>query len=199
MLAHAAPVGRCFGSASDGYASPDMSTTLRRERVGVGSAGEPPDDDRTGTEETKEERLEREHEQLFHELRSIIPGAEVQFAFLLTVAFTQRFESLSDVQRTVYYATFLCSAASLILLLAPSSFHRVRFRQRDKEAMMRSANVEVLVALVLISCSIAGTVFLISDLMFSTGVAIVVSAVAWLAASSLWWGYPLLRRQHDDD
>ncbi len=169
-----------------------MSTTIDRAATTRGR-----ESNETGLNETKAERLEREHEQLFHELRSIIPGAEVQFAFLLTVAFTQRFESLTDVQRTVYYVTFLCAAASLILLLAPSSFHRVRFRHRDKEAMMRSANVEVLAALVLISFSIAGTVLLISDLMFSLSVAVVASAAAWLAASTLWWGYPLLRTQHD--
>ena len=49
----------------------------------------------------------------------------------------------------------------------------------------------------LISFSIAGTVLLISDLMFSLPVAVVASAAAWLAASTLWWGYPLLRTQHD--
>jgi hypothetical protein len=177
---------------------------MRHDHIGAARTPRVPDADsgdaqETDTPETRAQRLEREHEQLFHELRSIIPGVEVQFAFLLTVAFTQRFETLSDVQRTVYYTTFLCAAASLILLLAPSSFHRVRFRQRDKEAMMRSANVEVLVALVLISFSIAGTVLLISDLMFGLGVAVVVSGIAWLAASTLWWGYPLLRRQQDDD
>ena len=34
------------------------------------------------TKETKEEQLEREHEELFHELRATIPGAEVLFALL---------------------------------------------------------------------------------------------------------------------
>lgn len=143
------------------------------------------------------ERLEREHEQLFHELRSIIPGVEVQFAFLLTIAFSNRFESITDVQRTVYYVTFLLAGVSLVLLLAPSSFHRVRFRQHDKETMMRWANVEVLTALVLTSLSIAGTVFLISDLLFTTTFATVVAALVWLAASALWWGGPLLRRHED--
>jgi len=161
-------------------------------------AGARPGDLPEGTaDESPAERLEREVEQLLQELRSIIPGVQVQFAFLLTVAFTQRFESLTDVQRTVYYVSLLCAALSLFLLLAPSSFHRVRFRRRDKEAMIRSANVEVIAALVLISCSIAGIVFLISDLMFTTEVAVVVSVLVWVASGILWWGYPLLRRLRD--
>jgi hypothetical protein len=163
--------------------------------AGNGAAGggrEAPD---ATTDESPAERLEREVEQLLQELRSIIPGVQVQFAFLLTVAFTQRFESLTEVQRAVYYVSLVFGALSLVLLLAPSSFHRVQFRQRDKEAMIRSANVEVMAALVLISFSVAGIVFLISDLMFNTEIAVVVSALIWVASSALWWGYPLARRQ----
>ena len=147
---------------------------------------------RTG--ETKDERLAREHEELFHELRSIIPGVQVQFAFLLTVVFTQRFESLNEFQRDVYYATFLLAAASLLVLFAPAAFHRVQFRQRDKEVMLRAANVEVITGLFLISLSLAGTVLLITDLMFPREVAIV-AAIATLAVSSLlWWAFPVARR-----
>ena len=119
--------------------------------------------------------------------------------FLLTVAFTERFRSLTDLQRGVYYATFLLAGTSLVLLFAPSAFHRVRFRQHDKEAMMRAANVEAIAALVLMSLSIAGTVFLITDLMFSPGLALAAGATIWLVASALWWGVPVTRRIVGDD
>lgn len=153
--------------------------------------------ERESRDESADERLDREHEQLFHELRSIIPGAEVLFAFLLTIAFTERFEQLSDEQRAVYYCTFMGAGLALILLLAPSSFHRIRFRQRDKEAMMRAANVEALGALCLVSLSISGTVYLITDVVFATAPAIVAAAGIWLLAASLWWGYPLARRSRE--
>jgi len=142
--------------------------------------------------------LDREHEQLFHELRSVIPGAEVLFAFLLTVAFTERFDTLTSSQQTIYFTTFLLAAASLVLLLAPTAFHRVRFRQQDKEAMLRLANVEVIVALILVSLSIAGALLLITDLMFSRSVAWLVAVVAWLVANVLWWGFPLARSARDE-
>jgi len=147
--------------------------------------------------ENDTERLEREHEQLFDELRSIIPGVEVLFAFLLTVAFTERFEQLTDLQRGVYYATFFCAGLTLVLLLAPSSFHRIRFRQNDKDALLRAANVEALAALALLAFAIAGTVFLITDVMFSTAAAIVASAAIFLVAATLWWVYPLSRRRDE--
>jgi hypothetical protein len=148
--------------------------------------------------ETKAERLEREHEQLFHELRSIIPATEVQFAFLLTVAFSNRFEDLHGYLRTVYFVTFVMAGLSLVLLLAPSSFHRVRFRQRDKEVMMRFANVEVITAMVMVSLSITGCVFLIADLLLPLAAAIAVSAVLLVMTSVLWWGIPLSRQMDDD-
>jgi len=143
------------------------------------------------------DKLEREHEQLFDELRSIIPGVEVLFAFLLTVAFTERFEDLTDLQRGVYYATFFCAGLTLVLLLAPSAFHRIRFRQHDKDALLRAANVEALAALALLAFSIAGAVFLITDVMFSTTAAVVASVAIFLVAALLWLIYPLSRHRDD--
>jgi hypothetical protein len=149
-------------------------------------------------DEDHAERLDREHEQLFHELRSIIPGAEVLFAFLLTVAFSQRSDELTSLQRGVYYATFMLAGSALIVLLGPSAFHRVQFRKRDKEALMRIANVEAIVALVLISLSLVGAVFLITDRLFTTTWAVVAAATFGLAASALWWAVPLGRRAQRD-
>jgi hypothetical protein len=70
----------------------------------------------------------------------------------------------------------------------------VQFRQRDKEAMMRIANVEALAATVMMVFSTAGTVFLITDLMFSAGWASVAAGLIAVLAASLWWGLPLTRR-----
>ncbi len=139
------------------------------------------------------ERLEREHEQLFHELRAIIPGVEVLFAFLLTVAFSERFEILTTAQQGIFFATFLCSGLSLVLLLAPAAFHRVRFRQGDKEAMMRAANVEAIAALALLSAAMSGSVFLITDILYGRWAAYTASSALFVVACALWWGHPLSR------
>jgi hypothetical protein len=146
-------------------------------------------------DETPAERLDREHEQLFQELRAVIPGAEVLFAFLLTVAFTNRFQSITTLQRSVYFFTFICAGLSLVSLLAPAAFHRVRFRRRDKEAMMRAANREAIAALVLVGLSIGGTVFLVTDVVLGLGYALVTAPALWLTTAILWWGYPLSRRR----
>jgi hypothetical protein len=129
----------------------------------------------------------------------MIPGAEVLFAFLLTVAFTNRFQDVTTLQRNVFYATFLCAGLALVLLLAPAVYHRVQFRRRDKEAMMKIANKEALAATAMMVCSIAGAVFLISDLLFSAGWASIAAGLLGALAATLWWGLPLSRRIRGED
>jgi Family of unknown function (DUF6328) len=70
-------------------------------------------------------------------LRALIPGAHVLFGFLLAIRFTSPFTDLSTVHRYVYYGTLLITAVALVFLLAPSAYHRLRFREGDKDAMVR--------------------------------------------------------------
>ena len=92
--------------------------------------------ERQESEEELKERLEREHGELLEELRSLIPGAEVLFGFLLAIRFTAEFGDLTDTQRYVYYVTLLSTAAALVFFLAPAAYHRIRFRAGDKEYMV---------------------------------------------------------------
>jgi len=50
-------------------------------------------------EEGREQRLNRELDQLLNELRVAMPGVQVLFAFLLAVPFQQRFAAVSEFQR----------------------------------------------------------------------------------------------------
>jgi hypothetical protein len=177
---------RRFAARLRGYTS-SMRTTIRL-------ADRPVDDDQPPSGESKSQRLDREHEELFHELRAIVPGVQIQGAFLLTVAFTQRFERLNDFQRDVYYVTCLLAIGSLVLLLAPPAFHRVQFRHYDKEMLIRAANVELMAALVLVSLSLSGILLLITDLMFPVGIAVASAIVTFVLTSVLWWGFPVARR-----
>src|SRR5918996_1213051 len=97
--------------------------------------------------EDRKERLDRELIELLNELRVAIPGVQVLFAFLLTVPFTQRFGDVSEFQKTVYFVTLLCAAAASAFLIAPSAYHRLRFRQRDKHQMVVTSNRLAIVGL----------------------------------------------------
>ena len=109
-----------------------------------------------GEREELKERLEREHGELLQELRALIPGAQVLFGFLLAIRFTEQFGDLTDTQRYVYYVTLLSTAAALVFFLAPSAYHRVRFRAGDKEYMVSKGNREAIAGSVATSIAIHG-------------------------------------------
>ena len=89
------------------------------------------------SEETHEERINRELIELLNELRVALPGVQVLFA-PAAVPFSNRFEQPTDLQKDVYMVALLCTIGGCAFLIAPSAFHRIRFRDRDKEALLGS-------------------------------------------------------------
>ncbi len=90
--------------------------------------------------ETNKQRVNRELIELLNELRVALPGVQVLFAFLLTVPFSSGFGKLTDGQRSWFFMTFMMTAAASAFLMVPPSYHRIRFRDGDKEQMLRTAN-----------------------------------------------------------
>jgi hypothetical protein len=138
-------------------------------------------------------RLEREHNELLQELRSLIPGAEVLFGFLLAVSFTTQFGQLGDGQRYVYYCTLLATAVALVLYLAPASYHRLRFREGDKDYMLRKANREAIAGTVASSVALTGVLYLVTVFVFGTTEAIVASIAFFAFTAWRWWSHALYR------
>ena len=149
--------------------------------------------DERETAETKKERLEREHGELLEELRSLIPGAEVLFGFLLAIRFTGQFDSLDDTERYVYYATLIATAVALVLFLAPAAHHRLRFREGDKDYMLRKGNREAIAGTAASAIALTGVVYLITALVFGTAEAIVASILFFAFLAWRWWSLALYR------
>lgn len=145
-------------------------------------------------DESKKERVDRELIELLNEVRVALPGVQVLFAFLLVVPFNQRFVELTTAERWVYFAALLSTALAAALLIAPSSYHRLRFRHGDKEQMLLTSNRLLVSGLALAALSIALAVGLISEFVFGTGPGLVAGfgIGAWLAW--FWYGLPLSRR-----
>jgi hypothetical protein len=148
--------------------------------------------------ESKEERLDRELIEFLNELRVALPGVQVLFAFLLGVPFTQRFAQVSEVQRDVYFLTFLCAAASTALLIAPSAYHRLEWRQGDKEHLLVVSNRLAIAGTIFLALSICGTVFVVTDMLFEAESAAVVAGATAAFFGWFWYAMPLLRRARDD-
>ncbi len=113
-------------------------STNGKDRNSVDPQGDPLGDPKTA--EDRNEKLNRELIELLNELRVAIPGVQVLFAFLLVVPFSPGFSSVSTLQRYVYFATMLCTAVSGVLLLAPSSHHRLLWRRDQREERLKMGN-----------------------------------------------------------
>jgi hypothetical protein len=123
-------------------------------------------EERTG--ENDYERKARELGELLQELRVMLPGVQVLFAFLLTVPFSARFGYLTPVQQAVFFGTLLCTALSAGLLLAPSAHHRLLWRQQAREHRLRVANRLAIAGMVLLMVAMVGVMFVITDLLFGS-------------------------------
>jgi predicted membrane channel-forming protein YqfA (hemolysin III family) len=149
------------------------------------------------SQETKEERLDRELIEFLNELRVVLPGVQVLFAFLLTVPFTNRFSDVTNGQRQVFFVTFLCTTAATALLIAPSAYHRLRWRQHDKERMLRTANRLSIGGMVFLTLALVGAVYLVTDMVYHYAAAAVVTAAVGAFFAWFWWGLPLWRARND--
>ena len=147
------------------------------------------------SDESKQERLDRELIELLNELRVALPGVQVLFAFLLGVPFTQRFGQVSDLQQDVYFLTFLCAAIATALLIAPSANHRLEWRRGDKEHLLVVSNRLAIAGTVFLALAISGTVFVVTDMLFDAPSAAVVAALTAGVFAWLWYALPLLRRR----
>jgi VIT1/CCC1 family predicted Fe2+/Mn2+ transporter len=148
-------------------------------------------------EESKEERINRELIELLNELRVALPGVQVLFAFLLAVPFTQRFQQLTDGQEYAFFVSLLCTALGSVLLIAPSAYHRLRFREHDKEQMLYTANRLSIAGLVFLAVAMTSAVYLITDLVFHAPLTLLVTALTGAAFAWFWYGLPLSRKVQD--
>ena len=144
--------------------------------------------------ESHEERVNRELIELLNELRVALPGVQVLFAFLLAVPFAQRFEDVTELQRDVYMVALLGTLLGSLFLIAPTAHHRIRFRDPDKESILKLANVFAIVGTVFLALSMTAVVFLVTDLLFKGFFTAVVTTATAALFAVVGFVLPLVRR-----
>ena len=145
--------------------------------------------------ETTHQVLDRNVGELLQELRVAITGVQVLFAFLLTLAFTDRFAELDQVGVTVYTITLLSTALATLTLIAPVSFHRIVFRRRQKAALVAVADRLLMVGLALLMLSITSATLLVLDVVLGRWPAAVGAGFVAVFGVVLWYVLPLRQRQ----
>jgi hypothetical protein len=117
-------------------------------------------------------------------------GVQILFAFLLTIAFQQRFNEIDAFQRTVYVITLLCAAVSALLLISPVSAHRVLFRRHRKDELVDFTGRVAAGGLIFLFAAVLGAVLLVIDWVANLPFALVTVAGLAVIGVWLWWIQP---------
>ncbi len=146
--------------------------------------------------ESEEAEQERErYDELLAELRTLIPGAQVLLAFLLTVPFAARFAEVDGMGKVVFAVSLMAIAAAVVLFFAPAAYHRVADRH-DRKRRLRYGVRLAIVAIALTGISIACAIFVVIRFLFDAGpLAIILSAGTALLAAVVWFLVPMYRRR----
>src|SRR5262245_39232260 len=136
--------------------------------------------------ETPMQRADRAYGEILQEVRVAQTGVQILFAFLLALAFQARFGGITGFQRGTYVVTLMLCAGATALLIAPAAFHRVIYRKRLKQHLVRVANRLAISGLALLLLSMASAVLLIMDVVLGLVPAILLAAgvLAWF---TMWW------------
>jgi uncharacterized membrane protein len=150
------------------------------------------DDDDRGAQpgESPKERHDRELIELLNELRVTLPGVQVLFAFLLAVPFARGWQRATPFQRDVFFVAFLATGVSSALLMAPSAYHRLRWRVEDKGRIVRVSNVLAIAGIFFLAIALSAVVLLVTDYIFSRSAAIATTAAIGAVLIGLWYGLP---------
>ncbi len=146
---------------------------------------------REQSEESEEDR--ERYRELLEELRTIIPGVQVLFGFLLTAPFSSRFGDLDDTGRTLYAAVLTGVTLAIIVLLTPAALHRM------SDGPDRATRVHVGVrcaaaGMTLLAVSTVVAVFMVARFVFGGVPATALATVVGTAFVGGWFVLPMALR-----
>ena len=154
-------------------------------------------------DEDEDTRLDRHWTELLQELRLVQTGTQILFAFLLTIAFSPTFRQSDRFTELVYAATLVTAAIALGLFLAPVSFHRIVFRRKLRDKLIRDAARLTEIGLVFLLASLSGGMLIALDVVFVRGLAIFIVSAVVVLFLLVWYALPALVRRAagrpDDD
>jgi hypothetical protein len=159
--------------------------TTRQEAAPAGHDGD-------GRDETREERSDRNWNELLQELRVTQTGAQILTGFLLTLPFQQTFADLDDFQVTVYLLLVSLAALTTMLVVTPVSAHRLLFQRRLKAQLVRGGHRAALGGLACLALVVTGTILLIFDVVVGRGAALAAGGITLVLILAGWAVFPLV-------
>jgi hypothetical protein len=156
--------------------------------------GEAAPSDRYTRLETMAERIDRNYAELLQELRVAETGVQILFAFLLGIAFQQRFANIDGFQRGVFVFTLVATAVATVLFVTPVALHRFTFHQGRKDELVRTTHRLAVAGLLVLVGAILGSVLLVLDWVMNRPFAVTFTAIFAVGIAGLWFVLP---RRHN--
>ena len=120
-------------------------------------------DPNDGRDETVNERMDRNWNELLQEMRVTQTGTQILSGFLLTIAFQPTFGGLPGFDKAIYLFLVLAATVTTALALAPVHLHRSLFRRHSKPALVQTGHLLLRAALLGLALVMTGAVLLIFD------------------------------------
>jgi Family of unknown function (DUF6328) len=155
---------------------------------------QPEDEAENGRNETPLERLDRNLQEMLSELRIVVTGVQVLFAFLLVVPFNSGFANIGPFQRAVYFVTLLLAALAAVCMLATPAHHRILFRCDDKRHIVFTANRLMITGLGFLALAMSGSLLLVATKLFGITTGAITVGIAASFFLVVWFGLPLMRK-----
>lgn len=163
---------------------PPAADTVRPDERG--------DTSRPSGEESTDTLRER-YQELLVELRVVLPGVQVLFAFLITAPFSGRFGELDHVQRGAYGASLAASTTALVLLITPVALHHLGDRTDRGRRIAVAVRLKIC-GLVLLGVSIATALFAVTSFVYHHTAGLVASVIFVAGSVTLWFAFPVAQR-----
>ena len=144
--------------------------------------------DDAGDEESEEQR--ERYRELLEETRTVMPGTQVLFAFLLTAAFSESFGDLDLLAKRAYAGALLLAAVAAVTLMAPTAFHRISDPGTRAERLKVSTKLQV-AGMTLLLASMTLVTFVVGRLIFDdTLVGLLFGGTTVASGIALWYLLP---------
>jgi hypothetical protein len=153
------------------------------------------------------ERMKRESEggktelpkridHMLTEARVVLPGGQALLGFQLAIVLTEAFEKLPDTSKLVHGVSLALVGLAIVLLIAPSAYHRIVYRGEDTEDFHRFGSVVITAAMAPLGFGIAGDVYVVMQrISGSAPIGLATGAAALAAFVVLWFLWPLIARR----
>ena len=145
---------------------------------------------------SEQQAVDRNWNELLQELRVTQTGLQILTGFLVSIPFQQRFTELTDRQRTIYMVALAVALVATMLVLAPASFHRLLFRQQEKEWLIQAGNTCARAGLELSGVAITAVAWLLFDVVLGEAQGVVAAVVATFGFVLVWWVVPFTAHRH---